>query len=616
VTTRSDSDEVVSFKIVGTDYDPMPTDFDPAAGTVARAVATCPVCGSTVEANMTRKLFQQGKAGQRMIAVVTHKPGATGKCYRLATDQDMAVFKEAEAYLQEKRKKLMQEWGMDPVPDEEIPKTPSDTMGGTNRVLNYNIETWGDLFNARQKLALITLVDKVRRVYQKMLQAGMEEEYAKAVGLYYGLTLDMSAAFGNVLSRWENTSEAIKQLYSRQALPMMWDYVEINSFSNSSGSFKVGSEYYFKVMEHCSKGSNTYSSISQFSSTLLGFNDNYFDAVFTDPPYYDNVPYSYLSDFFYVWLKRSLGHIHTELFSTPLTPKKNEIVVYANKPGEKEKANNFFEEMLKKSFQEIHRVLKPNGLATIVYAHKSTEGWETLVNSLLDSGLIMTGAWPLNTEMQSRLLARETAALASSIYIIARKMERQPTGFYTQVKEELNQYLSKKLERLWQEGISGSDFFIAAIGSAIEVFGKYEQVMDYEGNIVRADRLLADVRKLVTDFAVRQILHNGFAGEISDLTRFYVLSRWNYGAARVPFDEARKLAQSCSIDLAHEWNRPGFIKKEKEFIRILGPQDRRQDGSKNPTELIDVLHKILLLWEKSKRDDMVSLLQETGYGQG
>ncbi|MFQ5589291.1 MAG: hypothetical protein ACE5F7_10675 [Nitrospiria bacterium] len=208
------------------------------------------------------------------------------------------------------------------------------------------------------------------------------------------------------------------------------------------------------------------------SSTALEYPADFFDAVLTDPPYYDNVPYSYLSDFFYVWLKRSQGAAYPELFSTPLTPKKNEIVAYSNGPAGFDGGKRFFEDMLKKSFQEINRVLKPNGFATVVYAHKSTEGWETLINSLLDSGLIMTGAWPLNTEMGSRLRASESAALASSIYIIARKMERQPTGFYTQVKEELNQYLAKKLERLWQEGISGSDFFIAAIGSAIEVFGK------------------------------------------------------------------------------------------------------------------------------------------------
>jgi len=195
-------------------------------------------------------------------------------------------------------------------------------------------------------------------------------------------------------------------------------------------------------------------------------------------------------------------------------------------------------------------------------------------------------------------------------------MKRQPTGFYNDVREELKQYLNEKLERLWKEGIAGADFFIAAIGSAIEVFGKYEKVMDYEGNIIRADRMLEAVRQIATDYAVRQILHNGFTAGISDLTRFYVLYRWNYGSAKVHFDEARKLAQSCSIDLANEWSRPGFIKKDKEFIRVLGPQDRGVSGIKSPSELIDVLHKTLLLWEKGKHKEMTDALQRSGLAKG
>ena len=324
------------------------------------------------------------------------------------------------------------------------------------------------------------------------------------------------------------------------------------------------------------------------------------------------MPYSYLSDFFYVWLKRTVGDLYPELFSTPLTPKSKEIVAYTN-DRTWEEAKKFFEENLKKSFQEIHRVLKQDGIATIVYAHKSTAGWEALINSLLDSNLVITASWPVHTEMKARLRARESAALASSIYIIARKTKREKTGWYNEVKEEIKKHIHRKLERLWQEGISGSDFFIAAIGSSIEIFGKYEKVMDYEGNVVRADRLLDFVRDIVTDYAVREILHNGIAGELSPLTKFYLLWRWTYQEARVPFDDARKLAQSTGIDLASEWNK-GFIRKDKEFIKVLGPQDRDLKELEGSNELMNVLHQVLLLWKDGRRDDMKEVLTETGWG--
>jgi putative DNA methylase len=229
---------------------------------------------------------------------------------------------------------------------------------------------------------------------------------------------------------------------------------------------------------------------------------------------------------------------------------------------------------------------------------------------------VMTGAWPLHTEMRARLRSQESAALASSIYIVARKMARQPTGFYNEVREELRQHLDRKLQRLWEEGIGGADFFIAAIGSAIEVFGKYEQVMDYEGNVIRADRLLEDVRTIATDYAVRQILRDGFAGEVDDLTRLYVLWRWNFGEARVPFDEGRKLAQSCGVDLAQEWGRQGsFVHKTRQYVRLLGPQKRELEELEDSRQLIDVLHCVLLLWEKGRREEMVGALAASGYGR-
>jgi adenine-specific DNA methylase len=602
----------VKFRIVGNGYEEMPEGFDPSKGTVKGAIATCPVCGFVCDANTTRKLFQQGKAGQRMVAVVLH--GKNGKTYRIATEKDVEVYREAEKYLEVKRVKLMEEWGLDPVPDEPMP--PKETLGF--RVQRYGMLKWGDLFNSRQKLALITFTEKVRLAYRKMVEGGYDKEYAKAVASYLGLALDMAAAFSNTLARWENTSEAIKQLYSRQALPMLWDYIEANLFSGSSGSWNAGYEYYLKVLLYLSEippipNSNPESSIPkvfQCSATELPYPKEYFDAVLTDPPYYDNVPYSYLSDFFYVWLKRIIGDLYPDLFSTPLTPKSKEIVAYSHAGGS-DKGKRYFEEMLKKAFKEISRVLKPDGIAVIVYTHKSTSGWETLINSLLDSGLVTTASWPIDTEMRKRLRALESAALASSIYIVCRKMNREKTGWFNEVKEEIRQRLHAKLDKLWNEGISGADFFIAAIGSAIEVFGKYEKVMDYEGNIIRAEKLLEFVREVVTDYAVRQILHDGIAGELSPLTRFYLLWRWTYGEAKVEFDEARKLAQSVGLNLEKHYNR-GFIKKEKEFIIVLGPHERKLEEI-GDEEMIDVLHKSALLWKAGRREELKKLLSRT-YG--
>lgn len=608
----------VKFKIVGTGYEKMPKDFDPEKGTVSRAVAICPVCGSTIDDDTTRKLFQEGKAGERMVAVVLHRPGKNGKTYRLATEKDVKIFKEAERYLKKKRQELMEKWGFDPVPDEPIRRVPISF--GVINVWVYGMNKWGDLFNSCQKLALITFTEKVRLAYQTMIEGGYDREYAKAIAGYLALGVNRLADYNSSLTVWAVSGEFIAHTFGRQALPMVWDYFELNPWSQATGDWNSATDWILNVLSHLSQipsipnSQSPIPTVKQASATQLHYPDNYFDAVFTDPPYYDNVPYSYLSDFFYVWLKRSIGDLYPELFTTPLTPKKDEIVAYSHNEGGFEAGKKYFEEMLKKSFQEIHRVLKPNGIATIVYTHKSTSGWETLINSLLESGLVPTDSWPIDTEMKARLRAKESAALASSIYFVCRKMERIETGWLNEVKEEIKNHIHHKLDRLWEEGIGGADYFVSAIGSSIEIFGKYKKVLDYEGNVVGADKLLEFVREIVTNYAVKKILHNGIAGQLSPLSRFYILWRWTYGEAKVHFDDARKLGQSSGLDISQEWNK-GFIRKEKEFIVVLGPQDRKLEQLEDSDEMIDVLHRVLLLWKDGKKDKIRDVLTETGYGQ-
>jgi adenine-specific DNA methylase len=185
---------------------------------------------------------------------------------------------------------------------------------------------------------------------------------------------------------------------------------------------------------------------------------------------------------------------------------------------------------------------------------------------------------------------------------------------YKDVKEDLSDFLESRMDQLWKDGIIGADFLVAAIGSSVQVFGEYERVIR-EDSTVRADTFLDDVRRIVTDYAIKQVLHNGLASEISGLTRFYVLWRWAYGEDAVIFDDARKLAQVCGIDLTSQWGKT-FIQKDKEIISVLGPYQRRFSDieSLDTKDMIDIMHMALLLWEKGNKNALIDLLRDTGYG--
>ena len=465
---------------------------------------------------------------------------------------------------------------------------------------------------------MIVFLEKIRLAHQ-LLSDECGAEYAKIVTTYLAIMLDRLADKSSSLVLYHNVGEKIEHVFGRQALQMAWSYAEINPFTNSG--WKNMEEWVVRAVDHCSQISES-ARIVQESATNLSYQDNYFDAVFTDPPYYDNIPYSLISDFFYVWLKRSVGDLYPELFSTPLTPKSDEAVAtltlvrgldkkLAKKRIKSIKDKSDFEQMLSKSFVEIQRVLKQEGVVVIVYSHKSTEGWETLINSIWNSGLVITGAWPVNTEMKARMAAREKAALSSSIYMVARKTTREKIGFYRDVKKGMRKHVRTKLQDLWGQEISGPDFFIAAIGTSIEVFGKYDNVVDDNGEQITTLRLLEDIRKIVTNFAVDQVLDGEFGSKISQMARFYVLWRWTYGNSRVPFDDALKMAQGIGINIEQQYK--GFIKKDKEFVRVLGPTNR-DVGKLGSQELIDVLHKTVMLWKDNRREEMMDVLSTSGFG--
>ena len=593
----------INFKILGTGYGDIPEGFNPNNGTISRGIAQCLVCGSMLDIKNIRNQFNIKKANQKMIAVVSIVDGKKGKTYRVANIEDVENYKKSGIILKKKIKELKEKWTFEPIPNEELP--PIGTLGF--RVQRYGILQWGEMFNSRQKLTLLLFAEKVREVYNKINELDFNKNQSKIITTYLALVLDRLVVFCSKNCTWKvDSTQIVNTFVGRNALQMTWDYFELNPISGASTSWQNAIKVVLGGLTVTKNLSGKIKKVIQSSATDLPFSDNFFDAVFTDPPYYDNIPYSYLSDFFYVWLKRTIGFLYPDLFSTPLTPKSKEIVAYSHEKSWTE-AKEYFEDMIFKAFQEIHRTLKPNGILILVYAHKTTEGWETIINALLKSKLTVTASWPLSTEMKARLRSKESASLTSSIYIIARKIKKVENGFFSEVKRNLKNYLEDKLERLWQEGISGPDFFISAIGAGIEIFGAYNRIIDYEGNLIQAETLLKEIRSIVTDFAIKQILHNGFSKEISTLTRFYLLWRWNFQESKVIFDEAKKLAQSVGINLDREWNK-GFIEKSGSYIRILGPKDRKMENIEDSEELIDILQYILLLWEKGKIKEIITKL--------
>ena len=618
--------KTIKFKIVGDGYDPMPADFDPDNGTISHATAVCIACEAVVDPKTLKNIFWNKKSWDKQIVTITTMSKGRGKTYAPSGEDDMEAFQLASKYL-DKLQASAPRQAVGLVPDEVISTpqnreyTSGDFYWNYTVVVMYGMTRWSDLFNPRQILSMVTFAEKINLAYNIMIDSGYDRDYARAVTTYLGIMLDRLADKNSNLVVYNVVGEKIEHVFGRQALQMVWHYAELNPFANNG--WKNMQEWVLRVIDHCSDIEHT-ATISQNSATSLPYADEYFDAVFTDPPYYDNIPYSVLSDFFYVWLKRTVGHLYPELFLSPLTPKSDEAIsnltlargsnkdLIAAKLSDIKRKEDF-ESALSASFTEIWRVLKQDGIAVIVYAHKSTEGWETLINSILKSGLVVTAAWPIHTEMKSRMVAKESAALSSSIYMVARKSSRQKLGFYRDVKKGLSTHVAGKLEQLWKQGISGADLSISAIGISMEVFAKYEKVVDDNDEQITAQQLLDDVRKIVTDFTINQALHSDLEGTLSHMTRFYILWRLEYGYAKVPFDNALKLAQSVGVDIEEEYNR-GFIRKEKGFIRVLAPTERKLSEIVS-RDLIDTLHRSVLLWKGNKKQAMLDELKKSGLGE-
>jgi putative DNA methylase len=503
-------------------------------------------------------------------------------------------------------------------PTEQIANLPSDSQDNSLgiTVRPYGIRTWADAFTPRQRFSLLSFCSAINELYATMQAKGLTAEHCKAVATSVACVLDKQADFNSahcVLKA--DGGRGIVHTFGRHVFTMVWDFAEANPFNKEiacwSGSLK---EVCGNIEE---LGLDLAATTHRGSALALPIPTNSCDAVITDPPYYDNVPYADISDFFFVWLKRSVGHLYSEHFASALTPKKQEAIADAGRHGgDKEKARKGYERMMCQAFAETHRVLKSDGQVVVVYAHKTTLGWSTLVDAMRNAGFTVNEAWPLDTETSGRLRAHDSSALASSIFLIARKRDTtSKVGNYeADVVPELGSIVRERVDTLWEMGISGADLVIACVGAGLRAFTKYARVEFANGEEVPAERFLMEVETVVLEAILGKLSKTVGAkagatlSGLDPATRFYVLWRYTYGGAELDAGEAIIFANGTHVELDGQHSLTAgtraLLEKKKAKYRLLDFTERgndlhlglpAEDGT--PAPAVDALHRLMWLVE-------------------
>ncbi len=463
-------------------------------GTVKRGSATCPCCGYTTPVARVREQLKARRGGAnhaRLMCVVSTRVTETGRFYRQPTAADLKAVRKAEASLEQKMKTHTGPVSF--LPDEKLDLRGIRHTWG----MIYGHETWTDHFSRRQLLALTTITRLVHGVAKR---ENGDANFHAAVATCLALNLGKLADLANSLCPWEPVAECPRHLFSRQAVPFTWDFGEGVPIGDSSGSWQIMVERFATILAGI--GSDWHQSSPHLASaTAHPLPDDSANALVTDPPYYDAVPYAYLSDFFYVWLRRNLFNVHPDLFNGEVVPKDSEIVV--DRPHELSNSTHdiaFYERELAKAFGEGRRVVRPDGIGVIVFASKTTASWEAILKAVVDAGWIITGSWPIDTEMETRVSAQGQARLASSVHLVCRPRENpdgsvrtDEVGDWRDVLQELPRRIHEWMPRLAEEGVVGADAIFACLGPALEIFSRYSRVEKASGEAVTLKEYLEQV---------------------------------------------------------------------------------------------------------------------------
>lgn len=539
-----------------------------SVGTKAgRGGFNCLLTSTPITFDYIRSEGQRGRIGRRLLAIVAG--GNRGKIYLPAIDLHEQIAESA----------VPQEY-----PDSDLPE---EALGF--RVQNYGINKHWMMFAPRQLAAMVTLSDLVKKIGEDVCQdatdadLGAEEitEYSRAVITFLSLTIDRCADFNNALCGWSASNQKVMHLFGRQAIPMIWDFAEANMLGDSVGAWKTCTDYVAACIKVITTGSGKKGKASQVDAATV---DNGLKGLLisTDPPYYDNIGYAALSDFFYIWLRRTLGANYLDLFGTMLAPKVTELTASPERfKGDKQKAKEHFESGFRQAFTVLREKMDSRFPLTVYYAFKQsdeqsgkvnnnidlTTGWETLLDALISSGFQITATWPVRASQQWRMRAMGANALASYIVLACSpRIADAPQSGRREFLSELRRTLPPALRHLQQGNVAPVDFAQAAIGPGMAIYSKYSRILEPNGEAMTVRTALGLINQMLTEVLSEQ------EDEFDNDTRWALVWFEQKGFDEGDFGEAEVLSKA-KVTSVSGMEQAGILSSRGGTVRLLGPNE-------------------------------------------
>ena len=624
--------------------------YDPdTTNTISRGVGKCPNCGNVIDDDIIKSQAKTIDFGHQLYAVA-YKKGKGSLEFRIPKNIDLESIAKAKNYIN--NKKLINELNI-LFPNEER------FDGYSDRCITYGLQKSSDYFNSRQLLTLITYVEIINEA-KTLIQSEYEWEKSQAISTYLALVFDRCVDTNCRLSTWDSSRAGSKRATTQHSLNLIWNYPEINGkgelwklcvevFASDYQNLctllgtKLGSRENYGIEIHDSKSIQIN---LESADNLIHISDNSIDAIVTDPPYYSTIQYAELSDFFYVWQKRTLGDIFPELFYLELTDKEREAVANPSRfrnmgISPEELANQDYEAKMSMAFAEYHRVLREDGVMTVQFNHKDSGAWDVLAKSLIDAGFEITASWAVSTENPQNLHQAQKNAVSSTVLLVCRK--RQPNAeqaWWDDVRIEVRNIVFEKAPEIEKSLTAdsrpaadrvadprrrikppGIDLCLTAFGSALSVFTRYSSILDSAGNPVEPKAAFEEVRQTIVAYRLQKLLAGKDFNGIDPLTQWYILAWDTFEAREFPFDEARQLALAVGgFDVSDLVKTHKLLDSGSGFCKLLTPEQRlkKRAFSTIDTEfsgryLVDGLHAIIAIYQAEENTEPVRrFLKNTG----